>query len=77
MHLLKTELFHLKGHKIFCFWFFHDFFHDIGGKLPPVSTKPVANLPQVSMTLVSLIPAAICNWYQRHWRQIMGTISGC
>ncbi len=35
--------------------------------VPPVSTIPAANLP----------PVATCHRYQRHRRQIMGTIWGC
>ncbi len=37
-----------------------------------MSTIPAANLPPVSTT-----PVANCHRYQRHRRQIMGTISGC
>ncbi len=43
--------------------------------LPPVPLvllTPVANLPPVTTT-----PVANCHTYQRHRRQIMGTISGC
>jgi hypothetical protein len=64
---------------LLCFWFFSwisppqksaEIFAIQGA--PPVSTTPVANLSPVSTT-----PAANCHWYQQHWRQTMGTISGC
>jgi hypothetical protein len=48
---------------------------------PPVSTTPVANLP--NLPPVSTMPVANCHRYQRHRRQIchrcqiMATISGC
>ncbi len=57
--------------------------NDTGGKLPPVSTTQAANLPPVStisaanLPLVSATLVANCHWYQRHRRQIMGTISSC
>jgi hypothetical protein len=60
--------------------------NDTCGKLPPVSTTPAANFATSSPCVVDTgikfatgvnDAVANCHQYQRHWRQIMGTISGC